>query len=90
MSKSRRELEDDCLHRLYSHATLQHRRLIDAARSEGVEWRGECYTHFLRVVGEVELAAQLRPADYRFEAVRFLKSLNVGARLPYDKTRRED
>ena len=87
MSLSVHERKQQVLRGLYAKALDAHRRLIQAAAEDGIEWRGEDYAHFLRVIGEVELSQQLRFADYRFEAVRWMKSLRIGA-LPYDKARR--
>ena len=87
-SKSIHELKQEVRRGLYQKATSAHRQLIQSAAEEGIEWRGEDYKHFLRVIAEVDIASQLRLDDYRFEAVRWMKSLKVTGELPYDKSKR--
>lgn len=87
MSKSQHEIENECRRGLYQKQMTKHKRIIKAAAEDGIQWRGEYYEHFLRVIDEVEMANQLRDEDYRFEAVRYLKSLRVVNELPYDKRR---
>ncbi len=55
MSKSRREIEDECLRGLYQKQMTNHKRIIKAAAEDGIQWRGEYYEHFLRVIDEVEI-----------------------------------
>ena len=88
MSKSKHELWQETLRGLYAKASDKHRRLIQAAAEDGIEWRGEDMAHFLRVIEEVTLASQLRFNDYQYEAVRWMKTLTPGRTLPYDKSSR--
>ena len=87
-SKSKHELWQEVVRGLYEKADNKHRRLIQAAAEDGIEWRGEYMAHFLCVIEEVTLRREMNFEDYRREAVRWMKTLALGRKLPYDKCKR--
>lgn len=87
-SKSKHELWQEVVRGLYENAGDKHRRLIQAAAEDGIEWRGEHMAHFLKVIEEVTLTREMNFEDYRREAVRWMKTLGLGRKLPYDKCKR--